>query len=247
MHNKNNKKMYSVLFFALAVSFLIFTVSCNEIEKESGSTDDVSNDTTSGYQKISLPEPSKVGDVSLESILSSRRSVRSFKDEPISLDEVSQLLWAAQGVTGASGYRTAPSAGALYPLEVYICVDNVNSLESGIYKYIPEYHELMLVREGYFTGKLSSAALGQTCVECAPINIIITAVFSRTTERYSDRGINYVYIEAGHACQNVLLQASALNLGSVPVGAFRDSEVSQILNLPDEEEPLYIIPVGKPE
>ncbi len=247
MHNKKHKKIFSALFCALAASFLFFTVSCNEMENESDMSDDISPEPTSGYQKISLPEPSKDSSVSLESVLSSRRSVRSYKEEPISLDHVSQLLWAAQGITDPSGYRTAPSAGALYPLEIYICADNVSSLESGIYKYIPESHELLLLRKGDFNEKLSSAALGQSCVNCAPINIIITAVFSRTTDRYSDRGINYVYIEAGHACQNVLLQAVALNLGSVPVGAFRDSEVSQILNLPDEEEPLYIIPVGKPE
>jgi SagB-type dehydrogenase family enzyme len=198
-----------------------------------------------GEMRIKLPEPKYVSDVSLEESLIRRRSVREYTGEPLTLDEVSQLLWAAQGITADWGGRTAPSAGALYPLEVYVISGNVQDLADGVYRYDPKKHELVMIAEGDIRSQLSSAALGQTSVKDGAIDIVITAVYQRTTQKYGDRGIRYVHLEAGHAAQNVCLQATAMGLGSVTVGAFYDEEVSRLLNLPKGEEPLYIIPVGK--
>ena len=197
-------------------------------------------------EKIKLPEPKYDSSASIEQALLERRSVRAYKDEPLTLTEVAQLLWSAQGITGSKrGFRTAPSAGALFPLEVYVVIGNVEGIAEGVYKYKPHKHELVKVRSGDVRDKLAAAALGQTCVREGAIVIVFSAVYERTTQKYGDRGVRYVHMEAGHAAQNVCLQAVSLNLGTVVVGAFRDDEVSKILNLPDEERPLYILPVGK--
>jgi SagB-type dehydrogenase family enzyme len=195
--------------------------------------------------EIKLPEPVKDSDTSIEEALLERRSIRSYKDKPLTVAEVSQLLWAAQGITVHWGGRTAPSAGATYPLEVYVVVGNVNNLSEGIYKYKPHEHELVRVAEGDKRVELCDAALGQRWVGEGAIVIVFSAVYGRTTERYGDRGIRYVHTEAGHAAQNVYLQAVSLNLGTVVVGAFYDDEVKKIVNMHDEECPLYIMPVGR--
>jgi len=200
----------------------------------------------SSSESIKLPEPKYDSSVSIEQALLERRSVRAYKDAPLTLTEVAQLLWSAQGITGSKrGYRTAPSAGALFPLEVYAVIGNVEGIAEGVYKYKPDEHELTKVREGDMRDKLAAAALRQTCVREGAIAIVFSAVYERTTRKYGDRGVRYVHMEVGHAAQNVCLQAVSLNLGTVVVGAFRDDEVSKILNLPDEEQPLYILPVGK--
>lgn len=197
-------------------------------------------------EKIKLLEPEYDSNTSVEQALLERRSVRAYKDEPLTLAEVSQLLWAAQGITGPrKGFRTAPSAGALYPLEVYVVINNAEGVTKGVYKYKPHEHELVKVRNGNVRDELVVAALEQTWVgECA-IVIVFSAVYERTIQKYGDRGIRYVHMEAGHAAQNVYLQAVSLNLGTVVVGAFKDDEVRKILNMSDEEHPLYIMPVGK--
>jgi len=197
-------------------------------------------------ESIKLPEPKYDSSISIEQALLERRSVRAYQDEPLTLTEVSQLLWSAQGITDPKrGFKTAPSAGALYPLEVYVVIGNIEGITEGVYKYMPYKHELVMVRNGDVRDKLAVAALGQACVRKGAIAIVFSAVYERTTRKYGDRGIRYVHMEAGHAAQNVCLQAVSLNLGTVVVGAFRDNEVSKILNLPDEEQPLYILPVGK--
>jgi len=197
-------------------------------------------------ESIKLPEPKYDSSVSIEQAMLERRSVRTYKDEPLTLAEVAQLLWSAQGITNSKrAYRTAPSAGALFPLELYVVIGNVEGLAEGVYKYKPDEHELTKVREGDMRDKLAAAALRQTCVREGAIAIVFSAVYERTTRKYGDRGVRYVHMEVGHAAQNVCLQAVSLNLGTVVVGAFRDDEVSKILNLPDEEQPLYILPVGK--
>jgi len=198
-----------------------------------------------GSEIIKLPEPRFKSKISLEETLLKRRSVRDYKDEPLNLEEISQLLWAAQGITSPEGLRTAPSAGALYPIEVYIVVGKVNDLPTGIYKYKPQTHELERISEGDERIKLSEAALGQIWVKKAPAVIVFSAVYERTTAKYGERGTKYVHMEVGHASQNVYLQAEALNLGSVTVGAFDDEEVKKIMGMPGEEKPLYIMPVGK--
>ncbi|MBT9149799.1 MAG: SagB/ThcOx family dehydrogenase [Dehalococcoidia bacterium] len=194
---------------------------------------------------IKLPEPRHDGDVSVEATLLKRRSVRDYTGEALTLQEVSQLLWAAQGITDPRGLRTAPSAGATYPLEILLVVGDITNLPQGVYRYKPHEHKLVKVLEGDLRAKLAHAALGQTWVREGAINIIITAIYERTTRRYGDRGIRYVHMEVGHVGQNIHLQAVALNLGTVVVGAFRDDQVKKILNLPPDEHPLYIMPVGR--
>jgi len=194
---------------------------------------------------IKLPAPRLSGEVSLEEALLERRSVRDYAPESLRLEEVSQLLWAAQGVTAEWGGRTAPSAGALYPLETYLVAGDVVSLAPGVYRYNPEGHELVKVRDGDVREQLAVASVGQTCVKEGAISIIIAAVYERTTGKYGERGIRYVHMEAGHAAQNIYLQATALDLGTVTVGAFHDDQVRDIIGMPANESPLYVIPVGR--
>jgi SagB-type dehydrogenase family enzyme len=194
---------------------------------------------------IELPKPRWQGEVSVEQALKSRRSVRSFGLQALSLDEVSQLLWAAQGLS-AGRYRTAPSAGALYPLEVSVAAWNVEGLEPGVYRYDPAAHSLKEVRKGDVRKSLTRAAWFQKWVGRGAIALVFSAVYERTTGKYGERGIRYVHMEAGHAAQNVYLQAEALGLGTVIVGAFMDTWVKRVLRMPDEEVPLSVMPVGKP-
>lgn len=194
---------------------------------------------------ILLPKPIFKGVKSVEEALAERRSVREYTTEPISLAELAQLLWAAQGITGPENLRTAPSAGALYPLEVYAAAGNVEGLASGIYKYRPSTHSLVRYILGDIRGQLTAAALHQTYVKEAPIVLIITAIYERTTGKYGSRGIRYVDMEVGHAAENVHLQAVALGLAMVMIGAFDDLRIKQVLDLPEEEQPLYLLPIGR--
>ncbi|MBI5674870.1 MAG: SagB/ThcOx family dehydrogenase [Nitrospirae bacterium] len=196
-------------------------------------------------ETIKLPEPKYDSDISIEEALLKRRAVRSFKDSPLTLSEVSQLLWAAQGITSSNGHRTAPSAGALYPLEIYIVAGNVDALPDGVYHYRPANHELVSVIKGDKRIELSAAALGQPSVRNAGAVIVLSAVYERTTIKYGDRGIRYVHMEIGHAAQNVFLQAVQMNLGTVVIGAFNDDEVKKTLKMSDRKQPLYIMPVGR--
>ena len=200
---------------------------------------------TVNRSRIELPEPRYESKVSIEEALLSRRSIREYTGEPLTLQEVSQLLWATQGITDPRGFRTAPSAGALYPLELYVVVGDVENLAKGVYRYEPQEHELIKVLDGDQRLEVAKAALKQESVEKAAIDIVVTAVYERTTVKYGDRGIRYVHMEVGHAAQNLCLQATAMNLGTVTVGAFYDEQVKEVLNLPENEQPLYIIPVGK--
>jgi SagB-type dehydrogenase family enzyme len=195
--------------------------------------------------EISLPAPRDTG-TTLEEALRRRRSVRQYGDRPLLLDEVGQLLWACQGVTDRRGFRTAPSAGALYPLEVYVAVGQVQGLSPGVYRYLPENHSLSCLRLGDVRQELSEVALRQPWVAEGAAVFVIAADYSRTTARYGQRGVRYVHIEVGHAAQNLLLQVVALGLAAVPVGAFNDDAVREVLGLPREQEVLYLIPVGEP-
>jgi len=174
-----------------------------------------------------------------------RRSVRSYIWKDLTLQEVSQLLWAAQVITTDRGFRTALSAGALYPLEVYLIAGHVQNLTPSVCRYRPINHDIVKVLDGDKRTALAEAALMKSWVKEAAIDFVFTAVYSRTTEKYGDRGIRYVHIELGYAAQNLCLQATAMELGAVTVGAFRDEHVSDLLNLPRDEQPLYIIPIGK--
>ena len=200
--------------------------------------------TGSAAQGVSLPPPPTAGAMSLEEALAHRRSVREFAPGALTLAEISRLAWAAQGVT-APEHRTAPSAGATYPLEVYLVVGDAENLAAGVYRYRPGQHRLEVVTGGDMRLPLSAAALDQKWISRAAMVVVIAAVFERTTARYGMRGARYVHMEAGHVAQNLLLQAAALGLGATPVGAFNDTEVSRLLHLPGSEKPLYIIPVGR--
>jgi SagB-type dehydrogenase family enzyme len=194
-----------------------------------------------GRRDIRLPKPSLKGRLSLEEAIARRRSVREFSDHPLSLEEIGQLLWAAEGITGdASSLRAHPSAGALHPLEVYL-LD-----AAGIFHYEPQGHRLTPVRDGDRRADLAKAAYRQGFIADAPSIIAITAVYARTTGKYGDRGrIRYVPMDAAHSAQNVLLQAVALGLGAVPVGAFDDDGVRAVMGTPSNELPLYLIPIGR--
>lgn len=191
--------------------------------------------------------PSTVGSISVEEALARRRSIREYKDESLTTDRLMQLLWAAQGITKPEyGFRTAPSAGGTYPLEVYVVVKSsgVVGLEAGIYHYKPREHTLIKMIDGDFSRQLMAAALDQEWVGAAPVNFVITAVFERTTAKYGERGVRYVWQETGHAAQNIYLQAVALGLGNVVIGGFHDNQVETILQLSDFEKPMCVIPVG---
>jgi SagB-type dehydrogenase family enzyme len=195
---------------------------------------------------IMLPAPRTSGAVSLEETLHKRHSVRDFLPAPISLKDVSQLLWAAQGITHDDQLRTAPSAGALYPLELYLVAGEVVSLPAGIYHYLPQRHRLEVIRRGDFRTDLAAAAMHQDWLKDSAAILVFAAVEERTTAKYGSRGPSYVRTEIGHAAQNVLLQAVALGLGGTPVGAFDDEWSAQVLDLPAEEKILYLVPIGKP-
>ncbi len=190
-------------------------------------------------KSIELPNPSSKGSISLEQAIGNRDSVRSFTTQHLSLEQIGQLLWSGQGFRDALGKRTVPSAGALYPLELYLVI------EEGVYHYVPERHQMEPHIEGDMRSSLSSAALGQECVAQAPATLLLTAVFSRIETKYGkERSPQYIYLEAGHAAQNILLQATALGLDGVPVGAFYEEQVSKVLQLPQAHYPLYLIPLG---
>ncbi|MFP4105343.1 MAG: SagB/ThcOx family dehydrogenase [Phycisphaerae bacterium] len=193
-------------------------------------------------RKGSLPRPRVKGTISLEAVLAARRSVRDYTAKPLDTSQIGQLCWAAQGVTEPdSGKRTAPSAGALYPLEVDIVTGD------GVFRYDPSSHSLKQRLETDVRDRLSAAALNQRWVKTAPAVIVISGVVSRTQRKYGKRAQRYVYLEAGHAAQNVLLQAEALGLAAVPVGAFQDAEVVKVLDLGKGETPIYLIPAGRPK
>ena len=201
-----------------------------------------------------LPSLKIEGILSVEEAISRRRSRRSFSGEMIQAEEVSQILWAAYGfprpVKSASpegsAFRTAPSAGATYPLELYLLAGKVRGIEPGVYRYIPRDHKMIRVIDDDIKPELSVAALNQEMIRDAPACLFFSAVFSRTTRIYGERGSRrYVCMDLGHSAQNVYLQAEALQLGTCAIGAFHDSRVRAVMQLPEEEEPLYIMPIGK--
>ncbi|HEC35483.1 MAG TPA: SagB/ThcOx family dehydrogenase [Anaerolineae bacterium] len=193
--------------------------------------------------EIALPPPRLDGPVSLEAAIVARRSVRSYAATELTLWEIGQLLWAAQGITGRQGHkRAAPSAGGRCPLEFYVCRSD------GVWHYESPGHRLLRHLPGDVRRLLAKAAWDQGFLAQAPVVFAVAAVFVRTTSRYGDRGrVRYVPMDVGHAAQNLLLEAVALGLVSVPVGAFDDVAVAQVLALPADQEPLYLLPVGHPQ
>jgi SagB-type dehydrogenase family enzyme len=196
-------------------------------------------------ENVTLPAPEAASGMPLEQILSRRRSVRAFAGDPLTLKQLSQLLWAAQGRSHAQGFRTAPSAGALYPLELYVLVGDVTSLAQGVYKYQADTHKLLRSGGGDLRADAARAALGQSWIADSPAVIVIAAVVRRTMVKYGARGRRYVHMEAGHAAQNVYLQATALDLGTTVVGAFNDDRIHALANITPDETPLSLLPLGR--
>ncbi|MCM8765169.1 MAG: SagB/ThcOx family dehydrogenase [Candidatus Omnitrophica bacterium] len=192
---------------------------------------------------ISLPAHEIKGSVSIEEALAKRRSVRNYKNQQLTMKELGQLLWAAQGITADWGGRTSPSAGATYPLKIYVAAGNVENIKPGLYQYIPESHALEKIFVGDIRKELCLASFGQKSIEKAPATIIIASDFSPTRKRYGERAVRYVYIEAGHVGQNIYLQAESLGLGTVAIGAFSDRQVKELLKI--HQEVLYLMPVGR--
>ena len=197
-------------------------------------------------EAVMLPKPAATGELPLEQSLSRRRSVRAYRDAAIDLAEIGQLLWAAQGITDPQGYRTAPSAGALYPLELYVVTGRVQGLAAGVYHYEPEPHRLVKTERGDQRRPLARAALSQSWVGEAAAVLVFAADYERTTRKYGERGIRYVHMEAGFAAENLFLQAVSLGLATVVVGAFDDDEVAGVLQLPANVRPLLLMPLGRP-
>ena len=205
------------------------------------------NDSQSGV--IYLPSPSQKGGMPLEEAIARRQSIRDFRRQPITQSQLSQLLWAAQGMTSTPWQsRTVPSAGATYPLEIFIACgrNSIEGIDEGVYHYQANNHTLVRHHPEDVRLELARAALDQEFIYEAPVDIVICALYERTTRHYGGRGERYVHIEVGHAGQNIYLQASALGLATVAIGAFHDEEVREVLKLEKQYRPLYIMPVGWP-
>ena len=204
---------------------------------------------------VYLPLPIQLSRVSVEKAILWRRSIREYRNEPITITQLSMVLWAAQGITDVEHeFRAAPSAGPTYPLTLYVVVgeggvrlEGSKYLKAGVYRYDVLRHTLRLIREGDLRDELSKASLNQEWVKEAPVDIVMCAVFQKTTKVYGERGVRYVYMEAGHSAQNIYLMATALNLSTVVVGAFHDGWVAEIINASKNEAPLYVIPLGVPK
>jgi len=229
--------LVAVLLFGMAACAPVSDSECNSLRAEL--------DTANAELNRLRAEIATVKPASLEELLRQRRSIRNYTDAPLMQEEVMKLLWAGQGITVAWGGRTAPSAGALYPLELYVAVGNVENLAPGVYRYDPRQNKLSLLKEGDVRKSLALASLGQSSVADAAIDIVIAAVYKRTTAKYGSRGERYVHIEVGHAAQNICLQATALDLGVVTIGAFEDAAVAKIIGMSPDEVPLYVISVGR--
>jgi SagB-type dehydrogenase family enzyme len=257
------------LLLCLSVAFPIFPLNSNEktgFRIESGMTkwitpllipctpgvsfaeeNNATYKTYPGAKMIKLPQPNYKG-IPVEEAIKKRRSVRSYSKKTLTLPQLSQLLFAAQGITEKSyghDLRTAPSAGALYPMEVYLVVNNVEGLSRGIYHYTIQGHALELLKEGDFRKEITKAGLGQDMLGEAQVTFILSAVFERTRKKYGDRSLRYIYMEAGHISQNISLQAVSLGLGSVCVGAFYDEQVNRLIGLDgNTESAIYLQAVG---
>ena len=252
-------------YFIIAFIFVVFIspvflsgCQIGENKNITGEKNDFSKESHEKLQKdenIRLPSIETIEDKKLEEsdkqltvseAIKERRSIRNYEEGEIKLWELSSLLWAAQGITEQDrGFRTAPSAGATYPMEVYAVVGEVKDLKPGLYKYFPDEHELTLVATGDFRDDLMDLALGQEPVGEAPLSLVITSVYERVMSRYGDRGVRYAKMEAGHISQNVYLKSAVLQLGTVTIGAFEDEKISNLLDLKEGEEPLYLMPVGR--
>jgi SagB-type dehydrogenase family enzyme len=202
-------------------------------------------ESTSAQDGVELPEIESGEPGSLSDLLYKRRSVRRFGSGAIHLEEAARLLFAAQGITRKDRFRTVPSAGALYPLEIYLTAGNVEGLNPGVYRYRPQEHDLARIQSGDKREAIARAAVGQMWIAEAQAVLVVGAVFERTTSKYSNHGRRYVHMEAGCAAQSVSLQVADLGLGTTVVGAFRGDRVARLIGAKDDVTPLLLMPVGK--
>ncbi|MEW6111957.1 MAG: SagB/ThcOx family dehydrogenase [Thermodesulfobacteriota bacterium] len=229
----SNKSRYRIVIGALALSF-----ACSP--------------ALSAQNEVRLPKPDLKGSVSVAQALAKKKTVRQYKGTPLTLQQVSQLLWVANGdvprdaMSGAT-FKVMPSAGGLYPLEVFLVVGQggVAEVPAGVYQYNPRKNALELTTQGDKRSLLANAALGQMWLARAPALVVIGAIFERTTMKYGSRGVNYVMMEAGSSNQNIYLQAESLGISAGGVGAFDDARVASVLGLPSSVKPLMIVAVGK--
>ncbi len=234
MESRRFKTM--ILALALIYALLPMTIACNTHRGANVASKD---------ELVKLPIPRTKSDVSVEAALASRRSIRSYKSDALDLEVLGQILWSAQGITETSKkYRTAPSAGATFPLEMYVLVDNVSGIKAGIYRYYPEEHSIKLSHAGDFKTPIREKAARQGSITQAPFTLIFCADMDRIRPRYKDRSERYVFMEIGHAAQNVHLQCETLNLGTVCIGAFDDIALHEVLKLPKEHIPYNMMPIG---
>jgi SagB-type dehydrogenase family enzyme len=201
-------------------------------------------------KKIPLEQVTDLSKMKLSEAIQKRKSIRDFSDKPISKKFLSHLLWASTGIQRIEQgyeYRTAPSAGALYPIETYLVVNNVESIEQGIYHYDIQNHQLEQLKQGDFGSDISNAALGQTMCHDAAVVFIWTAIFNRSKWKYDQRAFRYIYLDAGHIAENLALVSTALELGSCQVGALFDDEVNKLISIDGKEESVvYMTAVGNP-
>ncbi len=201
-------------------------------------------------ERFELEVPQREGGMPLYSVLQKRRSERSFRNEELSGKDLSQILWSGQGLTLSTEhhqFRTAPSAGALYPIETYCVINRVNGFKPGVYHYQVPYHCLVLLKEGQFGKDLARAALGQRMVQEAAFNLVWSAVIERSKWKYDQRAYRYIYMDAGHIAENTALAAVSAGLGSVQIGAFFDEEVDRVINVDGVSEfTIYMTSVGQP-
>ncbi len=199
-----------------------------------------------GAEVVKLPPPAKQGGMALATALEARRTVRHFASRPLDLAQISQLLWSADGLSDPRGHRTSPSAGATYPLDLYLVVRErgVTALPAGVYHYLVAEHALKLLAPGDSRTAVARACLHQTWMAEAPVTVVIAGEYRRCTNRYGERGLRYTYMESGNVSQNLFLAAEALGLGAGIVGAFEDKALARVLNLPPAHEPLLVMPVG---
>ena len=248
------RKIYTatILIFTLALISVISGFNQESVTEK--------NKQSSETEIIQLPAPQPDSQTSVEKAITMRRSVRDYVESPLSISEISQILWAAQGFTQErkepprmwnpkyewqGGMRTAPSAGALYPMEIYLLSGNIEGLAKGVYKFIPKNHSLRKMMSGDKRTDLCNVALKQAAIEKAAAVIVMAGVYERTSYKYGERAERYVHIEVGSIAENVYLQGTTLGIGTVIIGAFQDAEVKSVLQLPEDEHPLVIMPLGK--
>jgi len=237
-------------FIVSSLAMLLF--GCNKSGIKSGENVDPAETDSTKLSYILSPPVTK-GNVTLEEAISKRRSRRNIQSKEISAEQLSQILWACYGITSpqsgpshiGGGLRSTPSAGALYPLDIYVLVGNVKGIEPGVYKYIPKGHRIIRTIDKDTRKELSDVASNLKIISLAPVVLVYSAVFSRCTDKFGSIGRErYVCMEVGHSAQNVYLQVEALHLGTYVIGWFNDSKVKKIMQLRKDQDPLYIMPVG---